>query len=211
MINDSTHLVGTLRRARPSAARTAAAIAAATVIAACGSGSSRPPGSSSSAGHSTAAQIQDQLTHELDRFASCMRSHGVSNFPDPASPTADKEFLLNQVPGIDPHSPAFESAQPACKHLLPGGGTVSRSATAQVMAQLRQTSRCLRAHGLTGFPDPTATAPSNQAAYGDVIAFGAPHAPPGAPPAAYLPVPNSINPNSPAAQHAASACHFRLQ
>jgi hypothetical protein len=211
MIKTSIHRVRPPWRARTLAARAAAAVAAAAVIAACGSASSPPPGSSSSAGHSTAAQIQEQLTHELDRFASCMRAHGVSNFPDPASPSEDKEFLLNQVPGIDPHSPAFESAQPACRHLLPGGGTVSRSATAQVMAQLLRTSRCLRAHGLTGFPDPTATAPSDQAAYGDVIAFSAPHAPPGAPPAAYLPVPNSINPNSPAAQHAAGACHFRLQ
>jgi hypothetical protein len=222
VITNSTQLVRTLRRARtfrraqPPAARTAAAIAAAAVIAACGSGSSHSPGSSSStgsssaSGHATAVQIQNQLQHELVRFASCMRAHGVSNFPDPTSPGADKEFLLGQVPGIDEHSPAFESAQPACKHLLPGGGTVSRSATAQVMAQLLHVSQCLRTHGLTGFPDPTASAPSNENAYGDVIGFSAPHAPPGAPPAAYLAVPTSINPNSPAAEHAASACHFRL-
>jgi hypothetical protein len=139
-----------------------------------------------------------------------MRSHGVSNFPDPTSPGADKEFLLGQIPGLDSHSPAFLSAQPVCRHLLPGGGTVSRGATAQVMAQLLHVSRCLRAHGLSGFPDPIASPPANQAGYGDVIAFSAPHAPPGAPPAAYLPIPGSINPSSPAAEHAASACHFRL-
>lgn len=139
-----------------------------------------------------------------------MRSHGVSNFPDPTSSGADKEFLLGQIPGIDSHSPAFLTAQPACKHLLPGGGSVSRSAVAQVMAQLLHVSQCLRAHGLSGFPDPTASPPSDQAAYGNVIGFGAPNAPPGAPPAAFLPVPSSIHPSSPAVEHAASACHFRL-
>jgi hypothetical protein len=187
--------------------RTAAAIAASLMIAACGASSRSSP---SSGGRASPAEIEDHLHHELVSFASCMRSHGVSNFPDPTSPGADKEFLLGQIPGIDPHSPAFLSAQPACKHLLPGGGSVSRSAVAQVMAQLLHVSHCLRAHGLTGFPDPTASPPSNQAAYGDVIGFGAPNAPPGAPPAAFLPVPSSIDPRSPVAEHAASACHFRL-
>jgi hypothetical protein len=140
-----------------------------------------------------------------------MRSHGVSNFPDPTTPGSDKEFLVGQIPGIDPNSPAFESGHTACKHLLPGGGTASQRATVQVMAQLLGTSRCMRAHGVTGFPDPTTSAPSNQAAYLAIIGFGGPNSPPGAPPVAYLAVPNSINPNSPVAEHAATACHFRLQ
>jgi hypothetical protein len=36
-----------------------------------------------------------------------MRSHGVSGFPDPTSLGADKEFLLGQIPGVDPQPPAF--------------------------------------------------------------------------------------------------------
>jgi len=143
-------------------------------------------------------------------FAGCMRSHRVSGFPDPTAPGQDKEFLLGQIPGIDTHSPAFQAADTACKHLLPGGAGAPRSATTQVMAQLLHDSECLRAHGLTGFPDPVSSPPSDQAAYGNVIGFGPPNGPPGAPPVAYLPVPKSVNPNSPAAQRAASACHFRL-
>ncbi len=207
-MNDSTRVVRRPRRAWPPRARTAAAIAASTVIAACGSNS---PSSSSSGGHPTQAQIQEQLHQDALRFARCMRSHGVSNFPDPTSPGADKEFLLGQIPGVNRQSPAFQSAQTACKHLLPGGGPGSRDATAKVMAHLLHISRCLRAHGLTGFPDPTSSPPSNQAAYLGIIGFSAPHAPPGAPPVAYLPVPNSIDPNSPAAKQAATACRFRLQ
>jgi hypothetical protein len=105
----------------------------------------------------------------------------------------------------------FQSAHGACRHLLPGGGSGSQNATAQVMAQLLHTSRCLRAHGLTGFPDPTTSPPSSQAAYLEIIGFSAPHAGPGGPPVAYLSLPGSIHPNSPAARQAATACHFRLQ
>jgi hypothetical protein len=67
------------------------------------------------------------------------------------------------------------------------------------------------AHGLTGFPDPTTSPPSNQSARLDIAGMSANNAPPGAPPVAYLAIPNSIDPNSPAARQAATACHFRLQ
>ena len=208
-MNDSSRVTRRPRWAWPPTARAAAAIAASTVIAACGSNSSS---SSSSDGHPTQAQIQYQLRQDLLRFASCMRSHGVSNFPDPTSPGADKEFLLGQIPGVNPQAPGFHSADTACKHpSAPGGGSSAHGATAQVMAQLLHTSRCVRAHGLTGFPDPTTSPPSNQAAYLDIAGFSANNAPPGAPPVAYLAIPNSIDPNSPAAKRAATACHFRLQ
>jgi hypothetical protein len=195
------------------AARVTAVIAASILIAACGSKSptSSSSSSSSSTGRPTATQIQDRLNQQVLRFAGCMRSHGVSNFPDPTSPGADKEFLLGQIPGLNQESPAFQSAHAACKHFLPSNGPNAQHATAQVMVQLLHTSRCMRAHGLTSFPDPTSSPPpSNQAAYLDIVGFSAPHAPPGAPPIAYLALPSSINPSSPAAERAASACHFRL-
>jgi hypothetical protein len=191
--------------------RIAAAIAVSTAIAACGSSSPGSHNASSTTGHPNAAQVQTQLHHELLSFAGCMRSHGVSNFPDPTSPGQDKEFLLGQIPGINQHSPAFVSGHTACEHLLPGGGVASPTATAQVMHQLVGITRCLRAHGLSGFPDPVATRPSDQAAYGGVIGFGPPNGPPGAPPVAYLLVPKSLDTSSPAAERAATACHFRLQ
>lgn len=209
-MKDSTRVTRRPRRAWPPTARTAAVIAASAVIAACGSNSPGSSNSPSSGGHSTQVQVQHQIHQQLLSFARCMRSHRVSNFPDPTSASSDKEFLLGQIPGINPQSPAFQSGHTACKHLLPGGGQGSQGATAQVMAQLLHTSRCLRAHGLTGFPDPTTSPPSNQAAYLDVAGFGADHAPPGAPPVAYLSIPSSIHPNSPAARRAATACHFRL-
>jgi hypothetical protein len=195
----------TLRSIAPGAL---AALAAATVIAACGSGS---PASTSTVGHTTQAQVEEQLRQALVRFADCMRSHGVSGFPDPTAPGAAKEFILSQIPGVDTQSPAFRSAHKACVHLLPSNGSNTQRATEQVMAQLVQTSRCMRAHGVAAFPDPTTSAPSNQAAYFDVAGFGGPNSSPGAPPLAYLAIPNSINPNSPATKQAATACHWRLQ
>ena len=140
-----------------------------------------------------------------------MRSHGVSGFPDPTAPGAAKEFILSQIPGVDTRSPAFRSAHSACVHLLPSNGPNAQRATEQVMTQLLQTSRCMRAHGVAEFPDPTTSPPSNQAAYFDVAGFGGPNSPPGAPPVAYLAIPNSINPNSPTTKRAATACHWRLQ
>lgn len=195
------------RAPRRAIATAAIAGLAAAVLAGCGSNSPASP----SSGHPTQAQAQDQLRHELVRFADCMRSHGVSGFPDPTAPEAAKEFILSQIPGVDTQSPAFRSAHAACVNLLPSIGPNPQRATEQVTAQLMQTSRCMRAHGVAEFPDPTTSPPSNQAAYFDIAGFGGPNSAPGAPPVAYLAIPNSINPNSPATKRAATACHWRLQ
>ena len=71
----------------------------------------------------TQAQIQEE-NPELVRFADCMHSHGVSNFPDPTNPHAFKQAMNPN----DQASPAFGSAMTACQHLLPNGGQPSQSA-----------------------------------------------------------------------------------
>lgn len=127
----------------------AAAIAAATVIAACGSNSSS---SSSSGSHLTAAQIR-QAEHDAVSFASCVRSHGVPNFPD--SPYGQKQVLSSS----SAQAPAVQSAVAACQHLLPGGGHPSQGAPpsqAQIAAELAF-ARCLRNHGFPNFPDPSSS------------------------------------------------------
>jgi hypothetical protein len=127
----------------------AAAIAATTMIAACGSSSSS---SSNSDGQPTQAQIQ-QAQQDAVRFADCMRSHGVPNFPDPTTSPRDFKNAFNTK------SPAFGSALTGCQHLLPGGGPRSRNAPpsqAQIAAELAF-ARCLRTHGFPRFPDPTSS------------------------------------------------------
>jgi hypothetical protein len=135
---------------RPLPKIPSAVVAVATfslLAAACGSSASGP---SSSAANPTPAQLR-QAQQDTLRFVRCMRAHGVTNLPDPTtSPHAFKN-------AFNTHSPAFESAAIACRHLLPGGGRQHQSAArsrAQVAAMLAF-ARCVRAHGFPSFPDPT--------------------------------------------------------
>ncbi len=65
-----------------------------------------------------ASQSQSaQQTQRGLQFARCMRSHGVPNFPDPKVITGTASNQEAYLPGIDPQSPAFQSAAKAC-----GGG-----------------------------------------------------------------------------------------
>jgi hypothetical protein len=126
----------------------AAAITAAAAIAACGSNSPSPPNAANSGGQPSQAQRQrDQ--QDAVRFAGCMRSHGVPNFPDPGSPAFKNEF--------NTRTPARLSADAACQHLMPRGGSPNQSPAhgqAQIAAMLAF-ARCLRSHGFPTFPDPT--------------------------------------------------------
>lgn len=161
------------------------------LIAACGSSGSASPGSATQ----SAAKGYSQALE----FAKCMRSHGVSNFPDP--PTGGGGFRIQIGPGtgINPRSPAFQSAQTSCKHLLPGGGPSSGPPSAQAHAQLLQISECMRRHGISSFPDPrTGSPPSDPSGYSAVIGRGG----------YFLAIPSSIDMNSPAFRQAATACKF---
>ncbi len=118
------------------------------MIAACGSNSS---GSSSSASHLTVAQIR-QAEQDAVRFADCMRSHGVPNFPD--SPYEQKHLLSSS----GAQAPAVRSAVAACSHLLPHGGQSQSPPHNRVQAAaMLAFARCLRTHGFANFPDPTSS------------------------------------------------------
>ena len=121
-----------------------------------------------------------------------MRANGVPNLPDP---TGGGIQLSN---GINPPSPAFQAARAKCKHLLPGGGPPTGPPSAQAKLAMLKISECMRAHGITGFPDPTTKLPSSPAGYGEAIDRGG----------VVLAVPSTINVQSPAYQQAASACNF---
>lgn len=127
-------------------------------------------------------------------FSQCMRAHGVTNFPDPSSSGG---IQLSASSGINPFSPAFKAAQGACRSLLPGGGP-SSAPSAAARAQLLRVSECMRAHGVTGFPDPTTTPPAGPSGYSLVLGHGG----------VFLEVPATINPTTPTFRRAAAACHF---
>jgi hypothetical protein len=169
-------------RAQHILAVTLTGLVCAVALAACGSSSK--PISSASAGETAGI-----------KFADCMRAHGVPNFPDPGSGGG---IQLNSGSGVNPQSPAFQSAQNACQKLLPGGGPGRAQGSEARKVALVKLAECMRAHGLTTFPDPTTSAPSAPPSGGG-IAFGGP--------GGFLAVPQSTV-QSPAFKQAAATCGF---
>jgi hypothetical protein len=134
------HTLGT--RAARHARRSLAAVSAtviATGIVACGSSS--PPGGAGPAGG------------PLLEYAQCMRAHGVPSFPDPSAHGG-----LAIPDDIDPRSPAFESAEHVCG--TPGPGSRGQAGSSQSRKlELVALAKCMRAHGVPSFSDPTSSPP----------------------------------------------------
>ena len=86
---------------------------------------------------------------DMVKFAQCMRSHGVVDFPDPSS----NGTIL--VGGTVSQSPQYPAADETCNKLLPNGGVPTAAQQAQGIAQLLKVSVCMRAHGISDYPDPT--------------------------------------------------------
>jgi hypothetical protein len=70
------------------------------------------PAGPQSGGPSSQAQSQAL------KFARCMRSHGVTSFPDP---TVSGSAIGTQLPPAITNSPQFQSAQQVCQSLLTRG------------------------------------------------------------------------------------------
>src|SRR5262245_15600297 len=122
----------------------AAATISFTVLAtACASGGGNPgasgPNSQGSSGEHAG----------LVAYARCMRSHGISKFPDP---TAGGGIGLPD--GVNPKSPQFLRADNACKHLMPHGHPLSAAQQAKIKAGNLKYATCMRGHGISDFPDP---------------------------------------------------------
>jgi hypothetical protein len=164
-MNDSTGVVRRprhplRRRGLPAAAVVATAVLA---LAACSSGGSPP-----STGGSPHARGSTSSPSAV-AYSACMRSHGVPNFPDPASG--------GQVPKADPQqlgvsTSQYQTAQQACAYLLPSTGSTeeqqqetqcamagncSQAVVQQWMSGLRTLAQCLRSHGEPNWPDPIIT------------------------------------------------------
>jgi hypothetical protein len=113
-----------------------AVVTSALAITACGS-SSKPK-----------STVSSSYSRNV-KYADCMRSHGVPNFPDPL----DGGFPL-RTSGINMGSPAFVSAQKACARLQPGGSAPPQI-TGQQLYEMAAKARCIRKHGFPNFPDPS--------------------------------------------------------
>lgn len=137
-----------------------AAVAAAGLLSSgCGSGGSSGAGSTttttttsatttatatgtSGTGRGTKAAAQDQGV----KFAACIRSHGVADFPDP---DAKGEFQY----GVSVTPAVWQKATSACKDLQPPGSLSSERTPKEQAASLKFAA-CIRDNGVKDFPDP---------------------------------------------------------
>jgi hypothetical protein len=105
------------------------------------------PGSSGGSGRTVALE-----------FSRCMRGHGVAKFPDltttsPLTGGAPKIAASMQQLGVS--SSQFQSADNACRHLLPNGGRTTPAESQQDLNAMRRFAACMRSHGVPTWPDPT--------------------------------------------------------
>lgn len=123
---------------------------------ACASGkpevgvASLPKGGASATGSASApAGTGDPLN-----YAQCMRAHGITKFPDPG---ADGTITIQPGVGLDPNSEKMKAAAEACKSLVPAGNPPgAKKADPQEQQRYLAFAKCMREHGTTGYPDPTA-------------------------------------------------------
>jgi hypothetical protein len=184
---------------RRFAAVLVALIGLSLLLSACGTAPSSPVAqlgstnpTNSSAGTTAGGKYASALA-----YSRCVRSHGVANFPDPKQ-GGGGGIEIGSGSGVNTQSTAYKSAQQSCKDLLPGGGQPTHSEQQQEIALLLHVSQCMRAHGISGFPDPTLSPPSNRAGNSDIMSNDG----------VWLAIPNSIDVRSPAFERAAAACNF---
>jgi hypothetical protein len=135
------------RPARAAAVITVLAAVALLAVACSGSPSSTGSGGSPNAGESASATL-------AVRYTSCMRSHGVANYPGPNS--------SGQIPKITPvneqqlgiSDARFNAAQTACQRLWPYQAP-TQAEQGQQLTEYLKFARCMRSHGVPGFPDPS--------------------------------------------------------
>jgi hypothetical protein len=121
----------------------AAALAIVVVSAGCGGNRSSGSGVDSTATARAKAVM----------FAECMRTNGVSGFPDPDASGALTIDAVANGSAVDTSSVAFEQAFSACKHLEPSGFTGNQRSAEEQKAALAF-AQCIRDNGVADFPDP---------------------------------------------------------
>jgi hypothetical protein len=186
-VDDGAHAPSTHAKPRPRVVL-ATVIAATAALAIAGCGGSAPSTTATGGNNSTssvaaggdtsagAAPNSHRIETDAVKFARCMRAHGISNFADP---TNGGELT---IPPGDENSPAFTRASQACQPLLAGiAGGVGPSGQRSDLSRAQgiELAKCMRAHGVPNFPDPT-------------VSGGIP--------------PGSVNPNRPAVKAALAVC-----
>jgi hypothetical protein len=134
-------------------------LALAVVVTGCGGGPSTPHVASGATTTATVSPSARSTTHAtgLLAYASCMRSHGVPNFPDPSGDGGiPKQAVITAMQQVS--SSQASSAQSVCRNALPAGGSLSgqeyHAVTANDQQDYLKAAACMRSHGVPDFPDP---------------------------------------------------------
>jgi hypothetical protein len=135
----------------------AALVGLALVAAGCG-GTTAPPVAAvrtTNAAATSPPSSNDPMAQAI-RYAACMRSHGLANFPEPQQISQDGHQTIRiQTPDLN--SGQAQTAEKACSKFLPSGFGSNPAQNAQQRAHLLAFARCMRAHGASIFPDPTSS------------------------------------------------------
>lgn len=150
----------------------AVTLAAVPLIVACsGGGSPKASVASVSRIASSVSQSATQSAHEstspspskgidaLLAYSQCMRAQGIADFPDPTNnPGGGVGFTIDSGshPDLNPNNPSYQRANQACVAQLPGGAQQQASDQEQQREVGLSFARCMRAHGISDFPDPDA-------------------------------------------------------
>jgi len=124
---------------------------------------------------------------ELVKFASCMRSQGIENFPDPTTSSGGVSLKITPASGVAVGSARFAHAQAACAKDQPARPGAGPPITPAQQADYLKAATCMRAHGIVGFPDPTFS--------GSDVKF---------------PLPSTMNPNAPQFLRAREICELLI-
>jgi hypothetical protein len=94
--------------------------------------------------------VGSSLNSQQLTFSQCIRSHGVSRFPDPNNGGIPKEDA--QQLGVSESQ--YQAAYGACQHLLLNGGSGPNQAQIELVGQQSlRFAQCVRSHGVN-LPDP---------------------------------------------------------
>ncbi|MGB9111299.1 MAG: hypothetical protein WCF24_01060 [Acidimicrobiales bacterium] len=88
-------------------------------------------------------------------YSVCMRGHGVPNYPDP---NPGGGWSRSEFRTIDQNSSAYVAATKHCAYLDKAafGTPESKAQLARHIAAALKVSACMRAHGISNFPEPNA-------------------------------------------------------
>jgi len=101
----------------------------------------------------SAKQAESASSGSGPEFSDCMRAHGVGGFPDPLPGGG---FSIPN--DINISSPAFQAANKACGDRAPVAIAPPKPSEQQKVLAVKQ-SVCMRADGVSRFPDPTQNVP----------------------------------------------------